>query len=60
MKTKDFIQFHYPIIAESSQFYLSIRKAQILPPDSLNRNRAGTKENLRLSCRSDVRMLLNR
>lgn len=54
MKTKDLIQFNYPIVTESDQFYLSIRKAQILPPDSVNRNRAGATEILRLKRRTCV------
>jgi len=49
MKTKDFIKFDYPITTESVQFYLSIRKAHIFPNDSLSRNRAGAREDLRSS-----------
>ena len=64
MKIKHFIKSNYPIIypiiTESGQFYLSIRNAQKLPCDGLDRKTAGARENLRLSGLSDVRMLLNR
>lgn len=50
MKVKDFIKFDYPIITESVQFYLSIRKG-VYSRATVSRNRAGAREDLRPSGR---------
>lgn len=60
MKIKEFIKSNYPKITKSRQFYLSVRRAQTFPRDSLNRNRAGARENPWLNGRSDGRMPFSR